>query len=106
MKKYSKLGITGLVLGIIAIFCLLSSIPIPTYDIFFVMLFFLSFILGVFTIIIGAVTYLGKRKDKMGLADFIIGFIIIIIWIVTYIYISSTAMVVHYGSPLYRPKVE
>lgn len=77
MNKYSILGIIGLVLGIIAIFFLLYSILIPDYsgDIL------LYIILGIIALIF-AMAYCWKRKDKIGLAGFIIGLIVIIIFII------------------------
>jgi len=106
MKKYSTLGIVGLAFGIIAICCFLLSFILPSaYEYHIsgneyasvssicpILFFMLSIIFCVLTIIFGAVAYWGKWKDKIGLADLILGFIVVIIWIVTYIYILSTTI--------------
>jgi len=89
MNKYSKLGITGFVLGIISIFCILLDLllePIwpSEYGVYAILLFVLSIILGVYAIIVGAIAYFGKRKDKIGLIGSILGFIAILIFIVAF----------------------
>ena len=73
---------------------ILSLIGICT----FWLLTYISMILGVIGLILGAIAYWGKWKDaKLGLAGFIMGLITIIVTIVYIIIIISWATSVVYG---------
>ena len=122
MNQHSKLAIIGLILGIVAICCFLLSFILPaeyctqTFDeeymceisICPILCIIMTVILSILAIILGAVSYWGRWKDKLGLADFIIGIIVLIIWLITsiYVYIMPTGTGTMYGTPLHRPKVK
>jgi len=66
MAKYTRLGLTGLILGIIALCSCWIPILIP-YGAWRFLFFYSAYILGVISITFGAVAILGKRKDILGL---------------------------------------
>jgi len=83
--KASGLGVTSLILGIIAI-VLMALFFIPFSSL-------VGFILSILAIIFGAIAFWGSNKDKFGLAGFILGIIaislVIVVSALTYFYVSG-----------------
>lgn len=102
MEKHSIVGIIGVIFAIFSIICFMSIFILGIN-----ILFFVAIISSILSIIFGTTAYWGKYKDKLGLADFVIGVVVLAIWLITAIYVymaySVTPM---YGTPLYRPKVK
>lgn len=78
-SKYSGLGIAGLILGIIAICNCWIPMLIRTTDPAIFLSFYSAFILGVLSIIFGAVAYWGKQKDILGLFGITFGILVIVL---------------------------
>jgi len=96
MKQHSIVAIVGLIFAILAICCFLI---ITTYVII------LTLIFAILAIIFGATSYWGRWKDKLGLADFIIGVVVVVIWFLAWVIIYTFVSGMLYGVPSYKPKV-
>lgn len=81
-SKYSGLGISSLVLGIIAI-CI-CWLPLLSYQMVIVF-FFIILPLSVLSIVFGSVAYWGKWRDKLGLVGFIIGITSLAIGLISFL---------------------
>jgi hypothetical protein len=96
MKQHSIVAIVGLIFAILAICCFFI---ITTYVII------LTLIFAILAIIFGATSYWGRWKDKLGLADFIIGVVVVVIWFLAWVIIYTFVSGMLYGVPSYKPKV-
>lgn len=77
-KRYTSLGITAFILGLIGI----AIIWVPFISLS-------GIVLAILAIIFGAISYWGKLKDLLGLVGFILGLITIILVIVSFIIAAS-----------------
>ncbi len=82
MVRYSGLGVSGATLGIVAIFILILFKYVFIWGQHVNYIFYVALSLGIISIILGAVSYFGKRKDKIGLVGVILGIIVIVLDIV------------------------
>jgi len=89
---FAILTITFFVLGIVSsiLTVILQNVSIVLFSTIFAVL---TFIFSLISIVIGAVTYWGKDKDKYGLYAFIIGLVFLILAFVVQIAVAATVYV-------------
>ena len=85
-SKYSGLGISSFVLGII-ILCI-CWLPLISYQMVFIF-FFVVLPLSILSIVFGSVSYWGKWRDKIGLVGFIMGVTALVIGLISFILRTS-----------------